>query len=421
MPGHDDERAAPVPPAISPLAPKTVPDMPAIAGVRLATGAAGIRYRDRTDVMLAVFDEGTSVAGVFTRSKCPSAPVEWCRARLRGGRAGALVVNSGNANAFTGKSGRLACAFTAKLAAAAVGCQTAEVFLASTGVIGEPLPAQAFDGVLAKLEMEATANGYVDAAGAIMTTDTFPKLSTAQARLAGTTVTINGFAKGAGMIAPDMATMLAFVFTDAPIAAPALQALLREGVVDTFNAVTIDGDTSTSDTLLAFATGAAPAPRIMRGNDPRLVPFRKAFNAVLADLAEQVARDGEGARKLVEVVVEGAVSKASARRIALSIANSPLVKTAIAGEDANWGRVVMAVGKAGEPADRDRLSIWFNGIRVAHKGARDPAYDEAEVSAAMTKPEITLKVAIGLGKGRDRVLTCDLTKEYVAINGDYRS
>ena len=421
MPGHDDERAAPVPPAISPLAPKTVPDMPAIAGVRLATGAAGIRYRDRTDVMLAVFDEGTSVAGVFTRSKCPSAPVEWCRARLRGGRAGALVVNSGNANAFTGKSGRLACAFTAKLAAAAVGCKTAEVFLASTGVIGEPLPAQAFDGVLAKLEMEATANGYVDAAGAIMTTDTFPKLSTAQARLAGTTVTINGFAKGAGMIAPDMATMLAFVFTDAPIAAPALQALLREGVVDTFNAVTIDGDTSTSDTLLAFATGAAPAPRIMRGNDPRLVPFRKAFNAVLADLAEQVARDGEGARKLVEVVVEGAVSKASARRIALSIANSPLVKTAIAGEDANWGRVVMAVGKAGEPADRDRLSIWFNGIRVAHRGARDPAYDEAVVAAAMKRPEIALKVALGLGKGRDRVLTCDLTKDYVAINGDYRS
>jgi len=406
---------------ISPLAPKTVPAMPPIAGVRLATAAAGIRYPDRTDVMLAVFDAGTSVAGVFTRSKCPSAPVEWCRARIRGGRAGALVVNSGNANAFTGKSGREACAFTAKLAAAAVGCKTAEVFLASTGVIGEPLPAQAFDGVLAKLEMEATANGYVDAARAIMTTDTFPKLATAHARLAGTTVTINGFAKGAGMIAPDMATMLAFVFTDASIAAPALQAALRDGVVDTFNAVTIDGDTSTSDTLLAFATGAARAPRIMRANDPRLVPFRKALNAVLADLAEQVARDGEGARKLVEITVEGAVSKASARRIALSIANSPLVKTAIAGEDANWGRVVMAVGKAGEPADRDRLSIWFNGIRVAHKGARDPAYDEAAVSATMKKPEIALKVTLDLGKGRDRVLTCDLTKDYVAINGDYRS
>ena len=390
--------------------------------MRLATGAAGIRYRDRTDVMLAVFDEGTSVAGVFTRSKCPSAPVEWCRARLKGARARALVVNSGNANAFTGKSGREACAFTAKLAAAAVGCKTAEVFLASTGVIGEPLPAQAFDGVLAKLATEATANGYADAAGAIMTTDTFPEARHRASAARRHDVTINGFAKGAGMIAPDMATMLAFVFTDAPIAAPVLQALLREGVVDTFNAVTIDGDTSTSDTLLAFATGAAAgAPRITRAHDPRLVPFRKAFNAVLANLAEQVARDGEGARKLVEITVEGAVSKLSARRIALSIANSPLVKTAIAGEDANWGRVVMAVGKAGEPADRDRLSIWFNGIRVAHKGARDPAYDEAVVSAAMKKPEIALKVALGLGKGRDRVLTCDLTKEYVAINGDYRS
>ncbi len=406
---------------ISPLAPKSVPDMPAITGVRLATAAAGIRYRDRTDVMLAVFDAGASVAGVFTRSKCPSAPVEWCRARLKGARARALVVNSGNANAFTGKSGRAACGFTAKLAAAAVGCKTAEVFLASTGVIGEPLPAQAFDGVMSRLVAEATANGYTDAAGAIMTTDTFPKLATARARLAGTNVTINGFAKGAGMIAPDMATMLAFVFTDAPIAASALQTLLRDGVVDTFNAVTIDGDTSTSDTVLAFATGAAQAPRIARAHDPRLVPFRKAFNAVLADLAEQVARDGEGARKLVEITVEGAVSKTSARRIALSIANSPLVKTAIAGEDANWGRVVMAVGKAGEPADRDRLSIWFNGIRVAHKGARDPGYDEAAVSAAMKKPEIAVKVALGLGKGRDRVLTCDLTKEYVAINGDYRS
>ena len=396
--------------------------MPPIAGVRLATAAAGIRYRNRTDVMLALFDEGTSVAGVFTRSKCPSAPVEWCRARLKGARARALVVNSGNANAFTGKDGRTACAFTAKLAGEAVGCKTAEVFLASTGVIGEPLPAQAFDGVLSGMVENAARDAYEEAARAIMTTDTFPKLATARARIAGVEVTINGFAKGAGMIAPDMATMLAFVFTDAPISAPALQTLLRDGVADTFNAVTIDGDTSTSDTLLAFATGGAKAaPRIARARDPRLVSFRKAFNAVLASLAEQVARDGEGARKLVEIIVEGAVSKHSARRIALSIANSPLVKTAIAGEDANWGRVVMAVGKAGEPADRDRLSIWFNGIRVAHKGARDPDYDEATVSAAMKKPEIALKVALGLGKGRDRILTCDLTKEYVAINGDYRS
>jgi len=407
--------------AISPLAPKAFPNLPVIAGVRLATAQAGIRYRDRTDVMLAVFDGKASVAGVFTRSKCPSAPVEWCRAQLKGRHARALVVNSGNANAFTGKSGRQACALTAKLAATAVGCKTSEVFLASTGVIGEPLDAQAFDRVMAGLAAAARADGYADAARAIMTTDTFPKLATARARLGGTDVTVNGFAKGAGMIAPDMATMLAFIFTDAPISAPVLQSVLQQSVVDTFNAVTVDGDTSTSDTVLAFATGAAAAPRISRGNDPRLKPFRKAFDAVLADLAEQIARDGEGARKLVEIIVEGAVSKTSARRIALSIANSPLVKTAIAGEDANWGRVVMAVGKAGEPADRDRLSIWFGGIRVAHKGARDGAYDEEAVSAAMKRPEISLKVALGLGKGRDRVLTCDLTKDYVAINGDYRS
>jgi glutamate N-acetyltransferase/amino-acid N-acetyltransferase len=396
--------------------------MPAIPGVKLGTAAAGIKYANRTDVMLAVFEPGTTVAGVFTTSKCPSAPVEWCRDRLKGAKPRALVVNSGNATAFTGKTGRVACKFTAEIAARAIGCKPADVFLASTGVIGEPLNAKAFDGVMDGLVAAARPNAWLEAAKAIMTTDTFPKVATATAKLGNATVTINGFAKGAGMIAPDMATMLAFVFTDAPIAAPALQALLREGVVDTFNAVTIDGDTSTSDTLLAFATGAARgAPRIARANDPRLVPFRKAFNAVLANLAEQVARDGEGARKLVEIVVEGAVSKLSARRVALSIANSPLVKTAIAGEDANWGRVVMAVGKAGEPADRDRLSIWFGGIRVAHKGARDPDYDEAAVSAAMKKPEIALKVALGLGKGRDRVLTCDLTKEYVAINGDYRS
>ncbi len=406
---------------ISPLAPKTTPHLPAIAGVRLATAQAGIRYRDRTDVMLAVFEPQTSVAGVFTRSKCPSAPVEWCRSQIKHGHARALVVNSGNANAFTGKSGRQACALTAKLAAAALGCKSSEIFLASTGVIGEPLDAQAFDRVMAGLAAEAHPDGYGDAAKAIMTTDTFPKLATARLRLGGTDVTINGFAKGAGMIAPDMATMLAFLFTDAPIAAPVLQSLLREGVTDTFNAVTIDGDTSTSDTVLAFATGAAAAPRISRGSDSRLIPFRTAFAGVLANLAEQIARDGEGARKLVEIIVEGAVSKASARRIALSIANSPLVKTAIAGEDANWGRVVMAVGKAGEPADRDRLSIWFGGIRVAQKGARDQSYDEAAVSAAMKRPEISLKVALGLGKGRDRVLTCDLTKDYVAINGDYRS
>ncbi len=410
--------------AVSPLAPSTPPQMPAVAGVRLATAAAGIRYPGRTDVMLAVLEPGTTVAGVFTRSKCPSAPVEWCRDRIKPGRARALVVNSGNANAFTGKNGRVATRLTADIAAQTLHCKPGEVFLASTGVIGEPLDAGKFAGVMAGLAQTAAGEGWLDAARAIMTTDTFPKLATATARLGKTTVTINGIAKGAGMIAPDMGTMLSFVFTDAPIAAAALQALLREGVADTFNAVTIDGDTSTSDTLLVFASGAAAqhgAPRIARASDPRLKGFRSAFRQVLANLAEQVARDGEGARKLVEVVVEGAVSKRSARRIALSIANSPLVKTAIAGEDANWGRVVMAVGKAGEPADRDRLSIWFGGIRVAHRGERDPSYDEAAVSAVMKKPEISLKVAIGLGRARDRVLTCDLTKEYVAINGDYRS
>jgi glutamate N-acetyltransferase/amino-acid N-acetyltransferase len=398
--------------------------MPAIAGVTLAIAEAGIRYKNRTDVLLACFAEGTTVAGVFTRSKCPSAPVEWCRAQLPGRTARALVVNSGNANAFTGKSGREATKLTAALAAKALGCRANEIFLASTGVIGEPLDATKFGGVMDGLVARARGDIWPDAAKAIMTTDTFPKVATATARLGKATVTINGIAKGAGMIAPDMATMLAFVFTDAPITATALQSLLAKGVVDTFNAVTIDGDTSTSDTLMAFATGAAQergAPRIARASDPRLVPFAKALNAVLANLAEQVARDGEGARKLVEIVVDGAVSKKSARRIALSIANSPLVKTAIAGEDANWGRVVMAVGKAGEPADRDKLAIWFGGIRVAHRGARDPAYDEAEVSRYMQRPEITLRVGLGLGKGRDRVLTCDLTKEYVAINGDYRS
>ena len=408
--------------AISPLAPLHVPDMPAIAGVRLATAAAGIRYAGRTDVLLTLFEPGTTAAGVFTRSKCPSAPVEWCRAHLNAGKARALVVNSGNANAFTGKSGRDTCKFTAQIAARAIGCKPADIFLASTGVIGEPLKAQAFDGVMEGLVARAQAGDFLAAARAIMTTDTFPKVATATAKIGKAKVTINGIAKGAGMIAPDMATMLSFIFTDAAISAAALQTLLKDGVADTFNAVTIDGDTSTSDTLMMFATGkAASAPRIARAADPRLKAFKKALHAVLADLSEQIARDGEGARKLVEIVVEGAVSKASARRIAMSIANSPLVKTAIAGEDANWGRVVMAVGKAGEPADRDRLSIWFGGIRVAHKGTRDPDYDEATVSAAMKKPEISLRVALGMGKGRDRVLTCDLTKEYIAINGDYRS
>jgi glutamate N-acetyltransferase/amino-acid N-acetyltransferase len=413
-----------MPAAVSPLAPSNFPDMPEIAGVRTATGAAGIRYKGRTDVLLMLFDEGTAVAGVLTRSKCPSAPVDWCRARLKSGRARALLVNSGNANAFTGRNGREAAQYAATLAAKAARCKSGEVFLASTGVIGEPLDASAFGGVMDALAATARPGHWQAAARAIMTTDTFPKGATATAKLGDATVSICGIAKGAGMIAPDMATLLAFVFTDAPIAAPALQQLIARGAADSFNAVTIDGDTSTSDTLLAFATAtaaAAGAPRISRASDPRLKGFIAGLDAVLKNLAEQVARDGEGARKLVEVIVEGAASPKSARRIAMSIANSPLVKTAIAGEDANWGRVVMAVGKAGEPADRDRLSIWFNGIRVAHRGMRDPGYDEAAVSEAMTRQVIELKVRLGIGRGRDRVLTCDLTKDYVAINGDYRS
>jgi len=429
MPGRDDfiilvDKAPRMSTTVSPLAPTDVPDMPAIAGVRLATAAAGIRYKGRTDVLLAVMDKGTTAAGVFTKSKCPSAPVEWCRAKLKGGKARALVVNSGNANAFTGKTGKQSTALTAQIAAKAVGCTTGDVFLASTGVIGEPLDATKFDGVLATLAEAATPDGWMGAAKAIMTTDTFPKVATATVKLGKTKVTINGMAKGAGMIMPDMATMLSFVFTDAPLSSAVLQSLLKSGVEDTFNAITIDSDTSTSDTLLAFATGAAAtdgAPKISRASDPRLKAFAKAFHDVLANLAEQVARDGEGARKLVEVIVEGATTKISARRIAMSIANSPLVKTAIAGEDANWGRVVMAVGKAGEPANRDKLSISFNGIRVAKSGARDPSYNETEVSEVMKNPKIQIKVGLGLGKGRDRVLTCDLTKEYVAINGDYRS
>src|SRR5436190_13793341 len=322
--------------AVSPLAPTDVPAMPEIAGVKLATAAAGIRYKGRTDVLLAVLDKGTTVGGVFTKSKCPSAPVEWCRAKLKRGAARALVVNSGNANAFTGKTGKQSTALTAQIAAKAVGCSVNDVFLASTGVIGEPLDASKFDGVLASLA-KAAPGDWMDAARAIMTTDTFPKVATATVKLGKANVTVSGMAKGAGMIMPDMATMLAFVFTDAPIAAGALQSLLKTGVENTFNAVTIDGDTSTSDTLLAFATGSAAAngaPKITRAGDPRLKAFAKAFREVLANLSEQVARDGEGARKLVEIIVEGAVSKASARKIAMSVANSPLVKTAIGGEDA---------------------------------------------------------------------------------------
>ena len=409
---------------VSRLAPKDPPTLPPIDGVRIATAEAGIRYRNRTDVLYVTLPRDTQVAGVLTRSKCPSAAVDWCRRNLDRGSARALVVNSGNANAFTGKRGAEAVKMTADMAARAAGCRASQVFVASTGVIGEPLDASKFEGVLEACETRASPRGWLDAARAIMTTDTFPKLATRSVALGGVAVTINGIAKGAGMIAPDMATMLSFVFTDAPIAAPVLQALLRKGADKTFNCVTIDGDTSTSDTLLFFATGGAAsrgAPAITLPSDRRLAPFRQALESLLGDLARQVARDGEGARKFVTVRVTGATGAASAKRIAMSIANSPLVKTAIAGEDANWGRVVMAVGKAGEPAERDRLAIWFGDIRVAHRGARDPDYDEAAASAYMRGDEITIRVDLGLGRGEATAWTCDLTKAYVEINGDYRS
>jgi glutamate N-acetyltransferase/amino-acid N-acetyltransferase len=398
--------------------------MPVIRGVRMATAAAGIKYKNRTDVLLMVFDEPAAVAGVFTKSRCPSAPVDFCRANLAGGTARAVVVNSGNANAFTGQKGRAATELTGKSAAAAVGCSEREVFLASTGVIGEPLDASKFAGVLDQMSADAKGDFWLEAAKAIMTTDTYPKVATRTAKIGGVEVTINGIAKGAGMIAPDMATMLSYVVTDADIASPALQALLSAGVGPTFNSVTVDSDTSTSDTLMLFATGAAAADgqaRIENADDARLESFRASLNDLLKDLALQVVRDGEGARKMVEVTVTGAESDAAAKKIALSIANSPLVKTAVAGEDANWGRIVMAVGKSGELADRDRLAISFGHVRVAVNGERDPSYSEAEATAVMKQQDIPVKVDIGLGSGTATVWTCDLTKEYVEINGDYRS
>ncbi|MEH3127703.1 bifunctional glutamate N-acetyltransferase/amino-acid acetyltransferase ArgJ [Agrobacterium cavarae] len=410
--------------AVSPLAPKSYPEMPVIRGVRMATAAAGIKYKNRTDVLLMVFDEPAAVAGVFTKSRCPSAPVDYCRANLAGGIARAVVVNSGNANAFTGQKGRAATELTGKSAAAAVGCSEREVFLASTGVIGEPLDASKFAGVLDQMNADAKGDFWLEAAKAIMTTDTYPKVATRTAKIGGIEVTINGIAKGAGMIAPDMATMLSYVVTDADIASPALQALLSAGVGPTFNSVTVDSDTSTSDTLMLFATGAAAADgqsRIENADDAKLEGFRAALNDLLKDLALQVVRDGEGARKMVEVTVTGAESDAAAKKIALSIANSPLVKTAVAGEDANWGRIVMAVGKSGELADRDRLAISFGHVRVAVNGERDPSYSEAEATAVMKQQDIPVKVDIGLGSGTATVWTCDLTKEYVEINGDYRS
>jgi glutamate N-acetyltransferase/amino-acid N-acetyltransferase len=407
---------------ISPFAPTSLPEAPAIAGVRFATAEAGIRYKGRTDLLLVLLEPGTTAAGVLTRSKTRSAPVEWCAEQLKHGKARALVVNAGNANAFTGKRGHEAVAITAEAAAKAAGCTPQEVFAASTGVIGEPMDAGKFAHLLDKLAADAVADAWPQAARAIMTTDTFPKLATRRARIGDAEVTINGFCKGAGMIQPDMATMLCFVFTDAAIEAPALHALVADAADATFNCVTIDGDTSTSDTLLTFATGTAKdCPRISDAADPKAAAFKAALHDLLQELAILVAKDGEGITKFVTVKVEGAESTAAARRIGLSIANSPLVKTAIAGEDPNWGRVVMAVGKAGEAADRDKLSIWFGEHLVASEGERAPGYDEDTVARYMKGAEIVLRVDVGVGKASATIWTCDLTHAYIDINAAYRS
>jgi len=406
---------------VSPLAPKSYPDLPAIDGVRFATAEAGIKYKNRTDVLLMAFDEGTTAAGVLTRSKCSSAAVDWCRANLPGGKARGLVVNSGNANAFTGVKGKESVQLTADYAAKALGCATGEIFLASTGVIGEPLHASKFAGVLDEAATRLAETPWIEPAKAIMTTDTFPKLSGAVLEIDGVEVKINGIAKGSGMIAPDMATMLSFVVTDMPIAADVLQALLSKHVQKSFNSITVDSDTSTSDTLLAFATGKAKLDPITSLTDPRAEVFGEALFDVLFELAILTVRDGEGATKQVAVNVEGATNDASAFRIAKAIADSPLVKTAIAGEDANWGRVVMAVGKAGEPADRDRLAIRFGDLLVAENGERASVYDEAATSAYMKGEELEVTVSLGLGDGTATVYTCDLTHGYITINGDYRS
>lgn len=408
--------------SVSPLAPQAYAKLPPLAGVRLATAAAGIRYQQRTDVMLALLAPGTQVAGVLTTSKTASAPVLWCQDKLKTGKARALVVNSGNANAFTGKAGQAGVKAIAKAAAAVIGCQPREIFMASTGVIGEPLPAQKITDVLASLVQQSAPDQWRAAAQAIMTTDTYPKLATRTAHIDGVKVTINGIAKGSGMIAPNMATMLSFVFTDADLPASVLQACLEEGVAPSFNSITVDSDTSTSDTLLLFATGkASKHAKISKASDKRLAEFRKNLNAVLLDLALQVVKDGEGATKLIRIEVTGAQSDAAAKRIGLSIANSPLVKTAIAGGDANWGRIVMAVGKSGEAADRDKLKIAFGGHVVAEKGMRAKKYSEARATRAVCGREVVISVELGLGKGRSQVWTCDLTHGYIDINGSYRS
>lgn len=403
--------------ARSPLAPEKLPHLPPIAGVRMAAGQAGIRYANRTDLLLMEVAEGSTVAGVYTRSKAPSAPIDWCREHLAGGTARALVVNSGNANAFTGKRGVEAVQASAAAAAKAVGCVPQHVALASTGVIGEPLPYAKIEAALPGLAATLSPDGWADAAAAIMTTDTFPKAASRSFMVDGKTVTLNGIAKGSGMIAPDMATMLAFLFTDAEIAAPLLHSMLQQSTAKSFNAITVDGDTSTSDTALLFATGKAG----VAVTEANKTAFAEALDSIMIELAKLIVMDGEGAQKLVTIHVAGAESDEAARKIGLSIGNSPLVKTAIAGQDPNWGRIVAAIGKSGEKAERDTLRVSIGGVLIADQGERVANYDEAPVAAHMKTRDIRIDVDLNIGSGKSTVWTCDLTHAYIDINADYRS
>jgi glutamate N-acetyltransferase/amino-acid N-acetyltransferase len=380
-----------------------------------------MRYKGRDDLMVAALDPGTTIAAVTTRNAMCSAPVDWCRLQAKHGRARAIVVNAGNANVFTGRDGQRAVETTARETAALLGCAPGEVFVSSTGVIGMKLPVEKIVATLPGLAAALSADGAERALRAIMTTDTFPKAAVRKARIGRTAVTILGFCKGSGMIAPDMATMLGYVFTDARLPAAVLRRLLREGADRSFNCMTVDGDTSTSDTVLLAATGKAVHPAIRGAGDPALRDFRAKLDSLMIELAQLVARDGEGAQKFVTVKVSGARTDASARKVALSIANSPLVKTAIAAGDANWGRVVMAIGKSGEPADRDRTSVRIGGVTIARRGDLVPGYEEAPVAAHMAGREILVEAEIGVGKGKATVWTCDLTHGYVDINGSYRS
>lgn len=419
---------AQLPPPVSPLAPVAFPALPVINGVRFATVAAGIKYAGREDVMLAEIAAGASIAAVFTRSTTRSAPVLRCEESLAAhtsspdsGAGFAILVNSGNANAFTGGRGFESVDAVREAVAGALGCPAENVFTSSTGVIGEPLPHERITDKIAELANGLQADGAASAARAIMTTDTFAKGATTSVDLDGVTVNIAGFAKGSGMIAPDMATMLVYIFTDVKIAQPVLQHCLWLENAGSFNCITVDSDTSTSDTLILAATGKADMAAITDFSDPRVRPFRTALRGLMDDLAQQVARDGEGATKLIEVRVTGANSDGPAHRIAMAIANSPLVKTAVAGEDPNWGRIVMAVGKAGERADRDRISIRFGDILVAQNGWVSPDYTEEAGAAYMKGDHIVIAVDIGLDNGKATVWTCDLTHQYITINADYRS